>query len=422
MKDAALNYHKKPLPGKIKVIPSKACNTSEELSLAYSPGVAEPCKEIYKNKEEVYAYTSKGNLVGVISNGTAVLGLGNIGPLASKPVMEGKGVLFKRFANVDFFDIEIEETNVTKLVEIISALEPTFGGINLEDIEAPDCFALETQLIQRMNIPVFHDDQHGTAIVAAAGLINALEIVAKKINDIKIVVSGAAAAGIACANLLCDLGATNLWMFDSKGLITEKRKDTLNSYKQKFMRKEEASLEEAMKNADVFLGLSRANVVSQKMVKSMRSKPIVIAMANPNPEISYEDAKAAVPEVIMATGRSDYPNQINNVLCFPFLFRGALDVKATKINTEMKLAAVHALAELAKEEVPPEVIRAYGDSFSFGPDYILPKPFDPRVLSKVAPAVAEAAMNSGVARKLVDIEEYTEKMVQLSKELGKGNF
>tara|TARA_Y100000310_G_scaffold153901_1_gene153444 strand:+ start:11498 stop:12781 length:1284 start_codon:yes stop_codon:yes gene_type:complete len=418
----ALEYHKKPTPGKISVTPTKSTKTAEELSLAYTPGVAEPCLEIEKNPTEAYKYTSKGNLVGVISNGTAVLGLGNIGALAGKPVMEGKGVLFKRFANVDVFDLEIEETNVGRFIAIVQALEPTFGGINLEDIKAPECFEIEEALIEKMSIPVFHDDQHGTAVIASAGLVNALEIAGKDISSVKIIFSGAGAAAIAIGKMLIDLGASkeNMYMFDSKGLITIER--DVNKYKAEFAQEKDQSLSEALAGADVFIGVSKGGLLSKEMVNSMAVKPIVFAMANPNPEITYEDGKAAIPDIIMATGRSDYPNQVNNVLGFPFIFRGALDVRASVINKEMKLAAVHALASLAKEEFPSEIVSAYGRSFSFGSDYIIPKPFDPRVLYHVAPAVAKAAMDSGVAQKQIDLNIYRKYLIKMSNKLAQGDY
>ena len=421
----SLDYHSKFPPGKIAVVPTKPCTNAKELSLAYTPGVAHACLEIEKNPLDAYKYTSKGNLVAVISNGTAVLGLGNIGSLAGKPVMEGKGILFKRFAGVDVFDLEINENDPAKVIAIVTALEPSFGGINLEDIKAPECFYIEEELIKKMNIPVFHDDQHGTAVITAAGMVNALELADKKIAEVKMVFSGAGAAAIACANLLIDLGAKkeNIFMFDSKGLLTEERLSQLNEYKAKFVQKEHQSLTESFKDADVFIGVSKGNIISSEMLQSMAKKPIVFAMANPDPEISYPEAKKAVPDVIMATGRSDYPNQVNNVLGFPFIFRGALDVQASEINNEMKLAAVKALATLAKEKVPEEVTKAYGQEFSFGPEYIIPKPFDPRVLSCVAPAVAKAAIDSGVARKeITDLEQYQQKMQQLSLKLSQGNY
>lgn len=426
LKEKTLKYHSFPQPGKIKVVPTKSCASAEELSLAYTPGVAFPCLEIAAKPETAYDYTSKGNLVAVISNGTAVLGLGDIGPLAGKPVMEGKGILFKRFAGIDVFDLEIKENDAQKLVEVISALEPTFGGINLEDIKAPECFRVEEELIKRMNIPVFHDDQHGTAVIISAGLLNALKLVNKKIEEVKIVYSGAGAAAIASANLLLELGAKkkNIWMFDHKGLITLGRKAELNSYKLKFAQDSSAvSLSEELVGADVFIGVSKGNILTPEMVKMMRAKPIIFALANPTPEISYPDAKAAAAEGIIATGRSDYPNQVNNVLGFPFIFRGALDVRASTINKEMKLAAVKALAKLAHLKVPNSVIKAYGKKFSFGLDYILPKPFDPRLLYTIAPAVAQAAMGSGVARKpITDLKEYVQQLKKLAKSLGKGKF
>ncbi len=418
-KEEALKYHSEGRPGKIEVIPSKPCFTSRELSMAYTPGVAEPCREIEKDDSLVYKYTAKGNLVAVVSNGTAVLGLGNIGPHAGKPVMEGKGVLFKRFADIDVFDIEVKTTDVDEFVNTVKQLEPTFGGINLEDIKAPQCFEIEERLKKEMNIPVFHDDQHGTAIISCAALINAAEIAGKKLEDMRLVVVGAGAAGIACSNLYVAAGVKreNIAMFDSKGHIHKGRKD-LNKYKAQFAQENAyESLEEAMKGADAFLGLSKANLVSKEMVKNMADSPIIFAMANPDPEITYEDAVDARPDVIMATGRSDYPNQVNNVLGFPFIFRGALDVRATTINEEMKMAAVRALADLAKEKVPDVVSRAYGGKhFEFGREYIIPKPFDPRVLWKVAPAVAKAAVETGVARHVIyDWEEYEE---QLKERLG----
>lgn len=398
----ALNYHQKDRPGKIEVVPTKPHNTQYDLSLAYTPGVAQPCLEIEKDVDNVYKYTSKGNLVAVISNGTAVLGLGDIGPEAGKPVMEGKGLLFKIFADVDVFDIEVNEKDPKKLVEVVKAIAPTFGGINLEDIKAPECFEIEEALKKELNIPVFHDDQHGTAIISAAGLLNALELNGKLIENIKVVVNGAGAAAISCIKLYINLGVEpeNVVMLDSKGVLNRERTD-LNPIKQQYVTNRKINtLEEAMKGADVFLGLSVANVVSKKMVKSMAKNPIVFAMANPNPEISYEDATSARKDIIMATGRSDYPNQVNNVLGFPFIFRGALDVRATTINEEMKIAAAKALAKLAKEYVPEMVAKAYNQkNIVFGKDYIIPKPLDPRLITKVSTAVAHAAMETGVARK-----------------------
>ncbi len=413
-KQEALDYHSKGRPGKIEVKSTKPFFTSRDLSLAYTPGVAEPCLEIKNNPDDIYKYTTKGNLVAVISNGTAVLGLGAIGPEAGKPVMEGKGVLFKRFADIDVFDLEVNTTDADEFIHTVELLEPTFGGINLEDIKAPECFKIEEELKKRMNIPVFHDDQHGTAIISCAALINAAEIARKKLEDLKMVIVGAGAAGIACAKLYVQAGVKkeNIAMFDSRGHISKDRTD-LNPYKQEFAGETKFdSLEEAMKGADVFVGLSKPNLVSKDMVRSMADNPIIFALANPDPEITYEDAISVRDDLIMATGRSDYPNQVNNVLGFPFIFRGALDVRAKAINEEMKMAAVKALANLAKEKVPEVVIRAYGNKeFSFGRDYIIPKPFDPRVLWKVAPAVAKAAIDSGVARETIDDWlDYEEKL------------
>jgi len=401
-KEDALNYHEKDRPGKIEVIPTKPHNTQHDLSLAYTPGVAQPCLEIEKNPDDAYRYTAKGNLVAVVSNGTAVLGLGDIGPMAGKPVMEGKGLLFKIFADVDVFDIEVDQKDPKKLIEVVKAIAPTFGGINLEDIKAPECFEIEETLKKELNIPVFHDDQHGTAIISAAGLLNALEICNKKISDIKVVVNGAGAAAVSCIKLYISLGVKpeNVVMIDSRGVLNSERTD-LNPIKKQFVTKRKINtLAEAMKDADVFLGLSVAGVVSKEMIKSMAKNPIVFAMANPDPEITYEDATEAREDIIMATGRSDYPNQINNVLGFPFIFRGALDVRATTINEEMKIAAAEALAKLAKDYVPEMVARAYNlRNLTFGKDYIIPKPLDPRLITTVSTAVAKAAMNSGVARK-----------------------
>lgn len=400
-KEDALEYHAKGRPGKIEVIPTKETKTQRDLALAYSPGVAEPCMEIHNNPDDVYKYTAKGNLVAVISNGTAVLGLGDIGPEASKPVMEGKGLLFKIFADIDVFDIELNARDIDSFVNVVKALEPTFGGVNLEDIKAPECFEIETRLKKELSIPVMHDDQHGTAIISGAALLNALEVVGKDIGKVRIVISGAGASAISCCKIYLALGASveNMFMFDSKGLIIKSRTD-LDEHKQQFAQDHAGmTLEEAMKGADVFIGLSKGNVVSQDMVKGMADKPVVFALANPTPEIAYEEALAARPDVIMATGRSDYPNQVNNVLGFPFIFRGALDVRATTINEEMKLAAVKALAALAKEPVPDIVNVAYNEkSLHFGPNYIIPKPIDPRLLMTVSPAVAKAAIESGVAR------------------------
>ncbi len=420
----ALEYHAKGRPGKIEVIPSKEAKTQRDLTLAYSPGVAEPCKEIAANPEDVYKYTAKGNLVGVISNGTAVLGLGNIGPEAGKPVMEGKGVLFKIFADIDVFDIEINETDPKKFVEIVKALEPTFGGINLEDIKAPECFYIEKELKAQCNIPIMHDDQHGTAIISAAALLNALEIQKKKIDKVQFVVNGAGAAAMACMQLYVSLGAkpSNFMVFDKKGVIYKGRPD-VEEQKIPFccdIKYKDYDLTKALKDADVFIGLSVGNVVTADMVKSMAKNPIVFAMANPDPEIMYETAMAARKDLIMATGRSDYPNQVNNVLGFPYIFRGALDVRAKQINEAMKLAAVKALAEMAKSPVPDIVNLAYNEkNISFGPTYIIPKPVDPRLLSSVAPAVAKAAMESGVAR--INITNWEAYEIELNKRLGLDN-
>jgi malate dehydrogenase (oxaloacetate-decarboxylating)(NADP+) len=417
-KDAALKYHCEGRPGKIKVVPTKPTVTAADLSLAYSPGVAEPCLEIARDPEDVYRYTAKGNLVAVVSNGTAVLGLGNLGALAGKPVMEGKGVLFKRFADIDVFDIEIGSTNTDEIVRTCQLIAPTFGGINLEDIRAPECFEIERRLIETLDIPVFHDDQHGTAIISGAALLNALLIQDKKVTDVRVVFSGAGASGIACAKLYKDLGvpAENILLCDTKGAIYEGRKDGMNVYKQEFAAKTEArTLEECLRGADVFVGLSQAGCMTAEMVRSMAARPIIFAMANPDPEITPHEVEAVRSDAIVATGRSDYPNQVNNVLGFPFIFRGALDVRATKINEPMKQAAVHALAELARrgEGVPEVVRRAYpGEEMSFGPRNIIPKPFDPRVLMYVAPAVALAAMETGVARKPLDIPTYRDRLVQ----------
>ncbi len=413
-REEALEYHRMGRRGKIEVVSTKPVSTQHDLSLAYSPGVAEPCREIAIDEEKVYEYTAKGNLVAVISNGTAVLGLGNIGPSAGKPVMEGKGVLFKKFADIDVFDIEITPTDTQQLIETIAALEPTFGGINLEDIKAPECFEVESALKERMNIPVFHDDQHGTAIISGAALINALDIQGKKIEEVSIIVSGAGAAAISCSRFYMLLGARreNIYMCDSKGLIHRNRTD-LNEYKAEFANGDEhATLADIMVGSDVFIGLSQAGVVTKEMILSMAPRPIVFAMANPDPEIGYEEATEVRNDIIMATGRSDYPNQVNNVLGFPFLFRGALDVRARAINDEMKLAAAHAIAKLAREEVIDSVIRSYGDNaLSFGPEYIIPKPFDQRVLLWVAPAVAQAAIQSGVARKpITDWDAYNDEL------------
>lgn len=421
-KQQALEYHSKGRPGKIEVVPTKEAKTQRDLSLAYSPGVAEPCKEIAANKEDVYKYTAKGNLVAVISNGTAVLGLGDIGPEAGKPVMEGKGVLFKIFADIDVFDIEINEKDPDKFVEIVKALEPTFGGINLEDIKAPECFYIEKKLKELMHIPVMHDDQHGTAIISAAALLNALELQKKKIEKAKFVVNGAGAAAISCCRLYESLGARheNFTMFDRKGVLHKGRPDIDETKYQYANAREEMTLADALKDADVFIGLSVGNCVTADMVKSMAKNPIVFAMSNPDPEISYEEATEARKDVIMATGRSDYPNQVNNVLGFPYIFRGALDVRADQINEAMKLAAVRALAEMAKSPVPDIVNMAYAEkNIVFGPDYIIPKPLDPRLLSTVAPAVAKAAIESGVAKNT--IEDWDAYESELNRRLGLDN-
>ncbi len=421
-KEQALEYHAKGRPGKIEVVPTKEAKTQRDLSLAYSPGVAEPCKEIHENVENVYKYTAKGNLVAVISNGTAVLGLGDIGPEAGKPVMEGKGVLFKIFADIDVFDIEIAEKDPEKFVEIVKALQPTFGGVNLEDIKAPECFYIEQRLKDEMNIPVMHDDQHGTAIISSAALLNALELQGKDISKVVFVVNGAGAAAMACVELYMALGAKreHVLMFDSKGLIHKKREDLDERKKFFAVDKKEMTLEQAFKGADVFIGLSKGNVVSKEMVKSMAKNPIVFAMANPDPEISWEDATSCREDIIMATGRSDYPNQVNNVLGFPYIFRGALDVRATQINQAMQLAAVNALAELTKGPVPDIVNMAYNEStIAFGPNYIIPKPMDPRLISTVSPAVAKAAMDSGVAKK--PISNWSAYEIELNKRLGIDN-
>ncbi|SDG41922.1 NADP-dependent malic enzyme [Chitinophaga filiformis] len=421
-KQDALDYHALGRPGKIEVIPTKNTKTQWDLSLAYSPGVAEPCKEINRDVENVYKYTAKGNLVAVISNGTAVLGLGDIGPEAGKPVMEGKAVLFKIFADIDVFDIELNTKNVDEFVQVVKAMEPTFGGINLEDIKSPECFEIEERLKKELKIPIMHDDQHGTAIISSAALLNALELVKKKIDKVNIVVNGAGAAAMACVKLYVALGVKreNIIMFDKDGVINTTRPNLSEMHKQFATTSKVTELAEALKDADVFVGLSVGNVVTPNMIKSMAKNPIVFAMANPDPEIAYDLAIASRPDVIMATGRSDHPNQVNNVLGFPYIFRGALDVRATQINEEMKLAAVHALAELAKESVPDIVNLAYNEkNLFFGPRYIIPKPLDPRLLSHVAPAVARAAMDSGVAQlPITDWEAYIEV---LNKRLGLDN-
>ncbi|ELR69729.1 NADP-dependent malic enzyme [Fulvivirga imtechensis AK7] len=418
-KQDALNYHSQNQPGKIEVVPTKSLSSQLDLALAYSPGVAEPCKEIAANKDDVYKYTSKGNLVGVISNGTAVLGLGNIGADASKPVMEGKGVLFKKFAGIDVFDIEIDEEDPDKFIEIVKSLEPTFGGINLEDIKAPESFKIEQTLREKMSIPVMHDDQHGTAIISAAALLNALELVKKKIGDIQIVVNGAGAAAVACTKIYIALGAKreNIVMCDSKGVINKKRTN-LDASKAEFATNRDVdTLQDAIKGADFFLGLSVADILTPEDINAMANNPIVFALANPSPEISYETAMQTREDIIMATGRSDHPNQVNNVLGFPYIFRGALDVRATAINEEMKLAAVRSLAELAKEPVPEMVSKAYGDSkIIFGKDYLIPKPLDPRLITTISPAVAKAAIESGVAR--IEITDWEKYHIELQQRIG----
>ncbi|WP_136716178.1 NADP-dependent malic enzyme [Halorientalis salina] len=413
----SLDYHREDPPGKIEISTTKPTNTQRDLSLAYSPGVAAPCRAIRDNPNDAFSYTAKGNLVGVVSDGSAVLGLGDIGSQASKPVMEGKGVLFKRFADIDVFDIELEDADTGEMIRSISSMEPTFGGINLEDIKAPECFEVEEKLREQMDIPVFHDDQHGTAIISGAALLNAADIAGKDVSELDIVFSGAGASAIASARFYVSLGASreNITMCDSSGIITEARAEEgdVNEFKQEFARDTaEGDLADAMRDADVFVGLSVGGIVDQEMVASMADDPIIFAMANPDPEIGYEDAKAARDDtVIMATGRSDYPNQVNNVLGFPFIFRGALDVRATEINEEMKVAAAEALADLARQDVPDAVVKAYGDQpLQFGPDYIIPKPLDPRVLFEVAPAVATAAMESGAARQELEVEEYVEEL------------
>lgn len=417
-KEMALQYHEQGKPGKIEVVPTKPYTTQTDLSLAYSPGVAEPCLEIEKNPNDAYRYTAKGNLVAVISNGTAVLGLGDIGALAGKPVMEGKGLLFKIYSGIDVFDIEIDEKDPEKFIQAVKAIAPTFGGINLEDIKAPECFEIERRLKEELDIPVMHDDQHGTAIISSAGLLNALEVAGKKIEDVRIVVNGAGASAVSCTKLYVSLGARleNIVMLDSKGVISKNRSD-LNEQKRFFAtdRTDIHTLEEAIKGADVFLGLSRGNVLTQDMIRSMADSPIVFALANPVPEISYEDAMSSRPDVLMATGRSDYPNQINNVIGFPYIFRGALDTSATAINEEMKLAAVRAIAGIAKKPVPDVVNEAYHvNNLTFGPTYFIPKPVDPRLITEVSMAVAKAAMESGVARQPIeDWDAYALKLKEL---------
>jgi malate dehydrogenase (oxaloacetate-decarboxylating)(NADP+) len=416
-REDALEYHSSGRKGKIEVVPTKPCATARDLSLAYSPGVAEPCLEIAKDPDLSYTYTARGNLVAVVSNGTAVLGLGDIGPHAAKPVMEGKGVLFKKFADIDVYDINIDAREIDHFCTVVKALEPTFGGVNLEDIKAPECFVIEERLKKEMQIPVMHDDQHGTAIISGAALLNALELAGKKIDQVRVVVSGAGASAIACTKFYISLGVRreNVILVDTKGVVYKGRKEGMNPYKQEFASDTRArTLEEAMQNADVFLGLSGKGLVTQKMVQSMAKDPVIFALANPDPEITYPEAKEARSDVIMATGRSDYPNQVNNVLGFPFIFRGALDVRAKAINEDMKMAAARAIAALAREEVPEAVTRAYaGDRFTFGRDYIIPKPLDPRALTWIAPAVAEAAMKSGVARQQIDLVEYRERLSKM---------
>ncbi len=421
LREDALEYHRKGRPGKLEIVPTKPMITQRDLSLAYSPGVAYPVLEIERDPDLAYEYTTKGNLVAVISNGTAILGLGDRGALASKPVMEGKAVLFKKFADVDAIDIEVNTRDPDTFIRVVQAIAPTFGGINLEDIKAPECFYIEETLQATLDIPVFHDDQHGTAVISAAALLNALELVGKRIDEIRVVINGAGASGIACADLWVKLGVRkeHIIMLDTKGVIYKGRKEGMNPYKERFAAETDArTLAEAIRGADVFLGLSAPDVLTPEMVKTMAERPIIFALANPDPEIRYELAKETRPDAIVATGRSDYPNQVNNVLGFPFIFRGALDVRARAINDEMKLAAAQALAALARADVPDSVLKAYGvESLRFGPDYILPKPLDPRVMLWVAPAVARAAMETGVARIAIDLEEYRER---LAARLGKG--
>jgi len=418
-REQALAYHSEGRPGKLKISPTKPTQTQRDLSLAYTPGVAEPCREIARHPEEVFRYTARGNLVAVVTNGTAVLGLGHLGPLAGKPVMEGKAVLFKRFADVDVFDIEIDSVDIDEIVRTVQLIAPTFGGINLEDIRAPECFEIESRLIETLDIPVFHDDQHGTAIISGAALLNAVQLTDRAILELRVVVNGAGAAGIACARLYRDLGvpARSITLCDSRGVIHEGRRDGMNPYKTEWAWPSHArTLADALRGADVFVGLSQAGLVSEEMVRSMADQPIIFAMANPDPEISPDAVRRVRPDAIVATGRSDYPNQVNNVLGFPFIFRGALDVRARMINEEMKLAAVRALAELAvRGEAVPQVVRdAYPDDvFDFGPSYIIPKPFDPRILMDVPLAVARAAMDSGVARLKVDLADYRRRLEEM---------
>jgi malate dehydrogenase (oxaloacetate-decarboxylating)(NADP+) len=415
LRRAALEYHQFPTPGKVSIQPTKQLVNQHDLALAYSPGVAAPCEEIVKDSNNAFKYTSRGNLVAVITNGTAVLGLGDIGPLASKPVMEGKGVLFKKFAGIDVFDLEIDEKNLDKLVDIIASLEPTFGGINLEDIKAPDCFYVERKLRERMKIPVFHDDQHGTAITVGAAILNGLKVAGKDIKTVKLVTSGAGAAALACLGLLLKMGMPrkNIFVTDLAGVVYEGRTELMDEDKIQFAQKTEArSLTDIIDGADVFLGLSAGGVLKPEMVKRMAAKPIIMALANPNPEITPEEVKAVRDDAIIATGRSDYHNQVNNVLCFPYIFRGALDAGASTITDEMEIAAVYAIAELAQAEQSEVVAAAYaGESLAFGPEYLIPKPFDPRLMMKIAPAVAQAAQDSGVAtRPIQDMEAYIEKL------------
>ncbi len=421
MKKAALEYHRSGRKGKLEVVPTKPCNTAWELSLAYSPGVAEPCREIYKDPDLAYEYTNRGNLVAVVSNGTAILGLGNLGALAGKPVMEGKGVLFKKFADVDAYDIEIDTEDPDEFIKTVKYLEPTFGGINLEDIKAPECFYIEDKLKEDMDIPVFHDDQHGTAIISGAGLLNACEITGKKMSELKMAFNGAGASAIACAEFFIALGAKreNIIMCDSRGVIYKGRNAGLNPQKERFLvETDKRTIGDALVGADVFVGLSNGGAINKDNVKSMAKNPIIFAMANPDPEILPVDAKEARSDVITATGRSDFANQVNNVLGFPFIFRGALDVRATKINDEMKVAAAYSLAALAKEPVPEKVAEAYGnEKFEFGPDYIVPKPFDPRVLVWESTAVAQAAMETGVSRIKIDIDSYKQSLENKIKDL-----
>ena len=421
MKEAALEYHRSGRKGKLEVVPTKPCDTAWELSLAYSPGVAEPCREIDKDKDLSYEYTNRGNLVAVASNGTAILGLGNLGALAGKPVMEGKGVLFKKFADVDAYDIEIATEDPDEFIKTVKYLEPTFGGINLEDIKAPECFYIEDKLKEEMDIPVFHDDQHGTAIISGAGLLNACEITGKKMSELKMAFNGAGASAIACAEFFISLGAKreNIIMCDSRGVIYKGRNAGLNPQKERFLvETDKRTIGDALVGADVFVGLSNGGAINQQDVKNMAKNPIIFAMANPDPEILPAEAKEARDDVITATGRSDFANQVNNVLGFPFIFRGALDVRATKINDEMKVAAAYSLAALAKEPVPEKVARAYGDQkFEFGPDYIVPKPFDPRVLVWESAAVAQAAMETGVSRIEIDLDSYKKSLEDRIKDL-----